>query len=263
MDFSVTTKADAAFFIRDVPPKPAPPWLGAMQDRAADLMALAALLAVIFAALLFAMNRLAGSRYFTPARLLVLAVVVGFVGWWGQGQLSIATVLGVIRAGIDRQSLEFLLYDPFSLLIWVVVLISFVIWGRGLFCGWLCPFGAMQEFAHHIGRLLRLPQIEPSTQWDDRLKWIKYIVLGALVALLLTAPGRLDKAIEVEPFKTAITTFFIREWYYVAYAAFWLLSGETKTVATNPASKTYFRFFRRASHRALGSILGIRNRRPM
>jgi polyferredoxin len=39
-----------------------------------------------------------------------------------------------------------------------------------------------------------------------------------MVALIFTLPAALDKAIEVEPFKTAITTFFIREWYYVAYA---------------------------------------------
>ncbi|MEP5004101.1 MAG: 4Fe-4S binding protein, partial [Paracoccaceae bacterium] len=59
--------------------------------------------------------------------------------------------------------------------------------------------------------------------WDNRLKWLKYIILAAMVFLLFTAPARLDKAIEVEPFKTAITTFFIREWYYVAYAVGLLL----------------------------------------
>lgn len=32
----------------------------------------------------------------------------------------------------------------------------------------------------------------------------------------------MDKAVEIEPFKTAITVFFIRDWYYVAYALFWL-----------------------------------------
>ena len=225
VDFEVSTKADATFFIRDLPPKPAPPWLGAMQDRAADLMVLAALLAVIFAALLFAMNRLAGSRYFTLARLLALAVVVGFVGWWGQGQLSIATVLGVIRAGIDGQSLEFLLYDPFSLLIWAVVLVSFVIWGRGLFCGWLCPFGAMQEFAHHLGKLLGLRQIELPRRWDRWLVNLKYVILTGMVATAIAAPGLNDRFIEVEPFKTAVTVYFVREWYFVVYAVFWLILG--------------------------------------
>ena len=65
---------------------------------------------------------------------------------------------------------------------------------------------------------MRIRQIDVPDAWDDRLKWIKYAVLFALVAIMFTAPARLDKAIEVEPFKTAVTTFFVREWYYVAYA---------------------------------------------
>ena len=132
--------------------------------------------------------------------------------------MSIATPLAVLRTALEGGSYAFLLYDPFSLAIWGVTLLGFIAWGRGLFCGWLCPFGALQEFAHHLGRILRLPQIEPSAIWDQRLKLLKYVVLASMVALVFLAPARLDKAIEVEPFKTAITTFFIREWYYVAYA---------------------------------------------
>lgn len=61
-------------------------------------------------------------------------------------------------------------YDPFSLSIWVAAFLGVLVWGRGLFCGWLCPFGALQEFAHRLERWLRLPMIEPSAAWDARLK---------------------------------------------------------------------------------------------
>ena len=83
----------------------------------------------------------------------------------------------------------------------------------------------MQEFAHHIGRALRLPRIEPRAVWDARLKLVKFAALAGLVATMLISPGHLDKAVEVEPFKTAITVFFVRDWYYVAYAGFWLILG--------------------------------------
>jgi polyferredoxin len=171
------------------------------------------------------MNSFAAQPLFTPYRLVILAVIVGFIGWWGQGQLSIVTVLGVIRTAIDGGSYGFLLYDPFSLLIWAVSIAGLIAWGRGLFCGWLCPFGALQEFAHHLGKALRLPQIEPSQAWDQRLKWLKYVVLGGLIGVVFLAPDEVDKVAEVEPFKTAITTFFMREWYYAAYAIFWLILG--------------------------------------
>ena len=211
------------FYARIEPVTPSPPWVDALRNRQTDLIILSVFLIGLLAVLGLRLNRLAGHRHFTAIRLGILAFVVGFIGWWGQGQLSIATPLAVGRTALEGGSYGFLLYDPFSLVIWAVTIIGFVLWGRGLFCGWLCPFGALQEFAHHLGRLLRLPQIEPSALWDNRLKWLKYIVLAVLVYFLFTAPARLDKAIEVEPFKTAITTFFIREWYYVAYAVGLLL----------------------------------------
>ncbi len=221
--FNIPHVTDARFFIKPELITPSPPWVDALRNRASDLIILALFLAGLVGLLGLRLNRLAGHRHFTPIRLGILAFVTGFIGWWGQGQLSIATPLGVARTAFEGGSYAFLLYDPFSLAIWGVTILGLVLWGRGLFCGWLCPFGALQEFAHHIALVLRIPQIQPSAQWDKRLKGLKYVVLAGLVALLLSAPAQLDKAIEVEPFKTAITTFFIREWYYVAYAAGLLL----------------------------------------
>ncbi|WP_422047922.1 4Fe-4S binding protein [Shimia sp.] len=220
---SVTHSTDARFFTRPEVPKPLPPWREALRNRQADLIVLGVSLIALFAALFFKMNALASWRWFTPARLTFLAVMTGFVGFWGQGQLSIVTVIGVLRTAWEGGTYAFLLYDPFSLLVWGAAIIGFILWGRALFCGWLCPFGALQEFAHHIGRALRLPEIEPSALWDKRLKALKYVILASLVGLIFISPQHIDKAAEVEPFKTAITTFFIREWYYVAYAVGLLL----------------------------------------
>ena len=223
--FTLQHQTDARFYLRPGAVTTLAPWREAILNRQGDLILLAALLASLVALLAFGSRRFAGWRHFTPARLAILGLVLGFVGWRGQGQLSIVTVLATLRAGFEGGSFAFLLYDPFSLLIWVVAGLGFFLWGRGLFCGWLCPFGALQEFAHHLGRFLRLPRIEPSPRWDRRLKAVKYLLLAGLVATVFIAPGRLDTAVEVEPFKTAITTYFVRDWYYVAYAGFWLVLG--------------------------------------
>lgn len=222
VDFAATHVTDARFFIRDTPPQPTPPWVDALRARALDLQILLVALTGLTGLLLFRQSRLAGSRLFTPLRLGILAIVILFVGWWGQGQLSIVTVLGLIRALWDGQSLEFLLYDPFSLLIWAFVILSFVLWGRALFCGWLCPFGAMQELTHHLGLRLGLPQIKVSPLANWWLTKIKYLVLAALIVAALSNSALTDWLVEIEPFKTAITTYFVREWTYVAYALFWL-----------------------------------------
>ncbi len=223
--FSLTVVTPERFFARPAVVEKLPPWREAILNRQSDLLILAGLLVVLLLALGPGQDRLAALAAFTPVRLGVLAVVTLFVGWWGQGQLSIVTPLAILRTVVQGGNLSFLLYDPFSLLIWAVTILGFVAWGRGLFCGWLCPFGALQEFAHHLGRLLHLPQWEPSALWDRRLKTVKYILLAGMVAAVLIRPDSIDTVAEVEPFKTAITTFFLREWWFVAYAVFWLILG--------------------------------------
>lgn len=223
--FSLITRSDPALFRQPETRKALPPWQEALLNRKIDLILLVGFLTVVLALVGPGMHGLAAPARLTPVRLAVLAGVIGFVGWWGQGQLSIVTALAVLRAAVEGGSLAVLVYDPFSLLVWAVAILGLFLWGRGLFCGWLCPFGAMQEFAHHAGRLLRLPEWNPPARWDRRLKWVKYVALAGLVAIAFVRPDAAETAAEIEPFKTAVTTFFQREWYFVAYALFWLGLG--------------------------------------
>ena len=225
VEFPATHRTPERFFLRAETLAPVPPWLEALRSRRTDLIVLGVLLTTLTAALLLAQSRIAARKTLTPLRLTVLAAVTLFIGWWGQGQLSIVTVLGVLRATAEGGSFAFLAYDPFSLLIWGFAILGLVLWGRALFCGWLCPFGALQEFAHHLGRRLGVPQTGLSPAWDGRLRYLKYGVLAGLVSLVFLAPAHVDTGAEVEPFKTAITTFFLREWYFTAYAVFWLAAG--------------------------------------
>lgn len=221
--FTLTLATPERFFLRPEAPRALSPFEEALRNRAADLWALGGLLVALFAAL-GAQSRLAGLRAFTPLRLGVLAVVIGFVGFWGQGQLSVVTLLAVLR-GLKAQGaggLEVLLYDPFGLLVWAAAIAGFFLWGRGLFCGWLCPFGALQEFAHHLGRLLRLPRWEPPPSLARALLWTGPVALAGLVATALLAPDHAETVAEIEPFKTAITMQFARPWPYLLWAGGWL-----------------------------------------
>ena len=141
VELDLTHVTPERFYDRIEPVKPTPPWVDALRNRQADLIVLGVFLIGLVALLGLSLNRLAGHRHFTPIRLGILLFVTGFIGWWGQGQLSIATPLAIARTALEGGSYAFLLYDPFSLVIWAVSILGFVLWGRGLFCGWLCPFG--------------------------------------------------------------------------------------------------------------------------
>ena len=98
-------------------------------------------------------------------------------------------------------------------------------WGRGTFCGWLCPFGALQEATGKLAQWFKLPQLRIRARTDARLKLIKYPLLAAILVSALVAPELTDKLVEFEPFKTAITLNFVRSWPYVAYAVGLLLAS--------------------------------------
>jgi polyferredoxin len=96
--------------------------------------------------------------------------------------------------------------------------VSLLPWGRGTFCGWLCPFGAMQELLGQLGKALRLPQVALRRRADRWLKRLKYVVLAIIAAAALLQPALADRLVEVEPFKTAVTLGFVRAWPYVGWA---------------------------------------------
>lgn len=217
-------QTDRRFFTVEKALAPPTPLQAAIADRWLDLMLLTILLIMISLVVLFP-RRFVSMRTWSAQRFMLLLVVLGFIGWWGQGQLSIYTPLAVMIALFDGQSVDFLMYDPFSLLIWALTIVSFFVVGRALFCGWLCPFGILQEVMDKIAKTLSIPRVKVSDRWDERLKNLKYIVLLGLVVVALYVPSKLDKAVEIEPFKTAISVMFAREWYFVIYAVICLLAS--------------------------------------
>jgi transcriptional regulator of nitric oxide reductase len=141
-----------------------------------------------------------------------------FIGWYAQGQLSIVNFTAVLQSAIARRSLGFFLYDPMTVLLWLFVAATFFLWGRGTFCGWLCPFGALQELIANLTQRLGLKALRVSTDWDRRLKRIKYGVLAVILVSACISVTWTDRLVEVEPFKTSITLNFVRAWPFVVWA---------------------------------------------
>ncbi len=194
-------------------------WRGIWKARWMELVLLAAGLLALSAALTMQRRLTANGRLFASFRWTFLLFTICFIGYYGQGQLSIVNLSSVVQSVLAGRGLGFLLFDPMSTILLAFTAVSLLIWGRGTFCGWLCPFGALQEVTGKLGQRLRLPQMRIKSALDARLKLLKYPLLGAILASAVLAPSLTDKLVELEPFKTAITLNFVRAWPFVAWAA--------------------------------------------
>ena len=190
----------------------------ALAQRAVELTVLVLGLALLVVLLVRQRWVAASTRRLRWVRVAYLVFTLVFIGWVAQGQLTIVTLTSLIEAAVAGQGLAFLLADPVTVLLWAFVLVTLVVWGRGSFCGWLCPFGALQELLSLITQQLGFKPVRVRRRLDAGLKWVKYGVLAVLVGGAGMAAAWTESAVEIEPFKTAISLGFDRAWPFVAWA---------------------------------------------
>ena len=163
------------------------------------------------------------SDSFHKIRIGYLLFTITFIGYYAQGQLSIVNVLTFQHLMMEGASLAPFLLDPMISILWCFVLVSLVFFGRGLFCGWLCPFGALQELTGIFAAKLKIKKWKVSAKWHNHLQKLKYLLLVILIGGSFDSLTLGTTLSELEPFKTSITLYFMREWQYVIYAVILLL----------------------------------------
>ncbi|MHC3908297.1 hypothetical protein ACMZ4X_01517 [Achromobacter marplatensis] len=196
-------------------------WRGKLGQVAILAVALAVLVGIFFFQDQLASRPLMHDRL----RLAFLAFALFWIGWYGQAQLSIVNVLTFFSALRSDFRWEYFLMDPLVFILWCATAISMVFWNRGAFCGWLCPFGALQELSNRIAKRLGVRQITIRHGVHQRLSTLKYVIFLLLFGFSLYDLAVAEQLAEVEPFKTAIILRFMRYWPFVAFAVALLAAG--------------------------------------
>lgn len=193
------------------------------QEHNIEVIVLFILMALLLATLFFQDIIVRHPTFMHRFRHGFLIVTVVFIGWvWG-GQLSVVNVFTFLQALVRDFSWDLFLLDPVIFILWCAAAVTIILWGRAVYCGWLCPFGALQELLNVVARHFKLRQIEPPFVVHERLWAIKYLILLGLFGISMDSLALAEKFAEVEPFKTTFLLKFDREWPFIAWAVLLLV----------------------------------------
>lgn len=200
-------------------------WKQIWQGKAGQIAILTVALTVLVGIFFFQDQLTSRPLLHDRLRLAFLAFALFWIGWYGQAQLSIVNVLTFFSALRTDFRWEYFLMDPLVFILWCATAISMVFWNRGAFCGWLCPFGALQELTNRIARRLGVRQLKIRHGVAQRLSTFKYVIFLLLFGFSLYDLAVAEQLAEVEPFKTAIILHFVRHWPFVLFAVALLVAG--------------------------------------
>jgi NosR/NirI family transcriptional regulator, nitrous oxide reductase regulator len=158
-------------------------------------------------------------------RIGFLSWTLVWLGWYAGAQLTVVNLITYIHTVVTDFRWDYLLADPLVAILSAFTLAGLFLWGRAVFCGWLCPFGALQELVNQAARKLRVPQLTIPTALHERLVAVKYLVFLGLVAVSFVSWELAMTGAEIEPFKAAIILRFVTEWPMVAYALALIVAG--------------------------------------
>lgn len=150
---------------------------------------------------------------------LVTAVIL--FGFCWQAQPSFTQMFTFFDSIVGEWHIRLFLIEPLIFIFWIFIAVSLFIWGRGIFCGWVCPYGALSELTYKLGRVLKIKEINLPRGVHRYARHLRYVIAVALVAIYFYDPILGEMAVEIEPFKT---TFFLVPWERdILFFLWWIL----------------------------------------
>ena len=208
-----------------------PAWAGtvesAWRDNWGTALALIVFLGGIVGVFAFR-SRLCRREGVTVNRLRIgtLGVTLVFLGWYHPTQPTTQQIAILVRELISWATtggFRWALFFSAPLVAITFICIAVVIpkWGRGVFCGWICPFGALSELLYKLTPW----EYELPREYHVKLEKLRYPLFIAIVIGFVISTDFGAKLAKVEPFKAAFYSSLVTDPVYIAWSAILVVSG--------------------------------------
>jgi NosR/NirI family nitrous oxide reductase transcriptional regulator len=199
------------------------PWRQAWSNRRIDVV-------LVGAYLLFVIGVFSARRWTTAdpdriRRFHLASLLLGFlmVGVLMRAQPPVTQIFTVVGSLFEEWRWGLFLSEPLIFVLWIFIFGVSLTWGRGVFCGWVCPYGAMSELAFKISHKLGWKSLELPDWIHLRLRYLRYVILFGLIAVFLWDGILGERLAEIEPFKsTSLVPAWTRSWPFLAWWVFLL-----------------------------------------
>ncbi len=202
-----------------------PVWKKMWEMKLVEIVLLALALLVLTFIFFFQNWLVKRPRLCDQVRIGFLVFTLFIIGWYFNAQLSVVNILAMFNALISGFDWNYFLMEPLIFILWSSVAAALLFWGRGPYCGWLCPFGALQELLNRIAKKIKIKQVKVPWHIHERVWSFKYLIFLGLFGLSLYSLEWAERLAEIEPFKTTIILKFVREWPYLLFALAVLIPG--------------------------------------
>jgi len=208
-----------------------PAWVGTVESAWEDIwgsvVALVVFLGSILAVFTFRSHlcRRAGVTV-NRLRIGTLGVTLVFLGWYHPTQPTTQQIAILVRELISWATtggVRWALFFSAPLVALTFICIALVLpkWGRGVFCGWICPFGALSELLYKVTPW----EYELPRKYHVKLDKIRYPLFVAIVIGFVISTDFGATLAKIEPFKAAFYSSLVTDPVYIAWSAVLIVSG--------------------------------------
>lgn len=197
-----------------------PLWIQVWEQKTVHIVIFAAFLVSIFMVMLFKDRLARKKKLLSMTNYAVLIISFVYVGLVLKAQPTTTNLIIPLSALKEMQfPFGLFLLEPYIFLSFVFIAVTVLVWGRGVFCGWLCPYGAMTELLSRLyKRVLPKFRFTLSEKIHWKLLYLKYIIFIVIAGVSFYSFMLAEYLTEVEPFRTFVLKLN-REWYFVLYFA--------------------------------------------